>query len=198
MACRESDRLEKSTCHGEILTAGEYAMALSKGAVLHNKWWIAEPIKAGGMGAVYKAFDMNFQQRVVAVKEMLQEFTSDDTVELVKRKFREEANILARMRHQGIPQIIDYFIDKDIYYIVMEYVEGDNLDKVLQDYLTLTGKPIPESLMVECAIQICDVLEYLHSEAETLPAPHGNYHPQSQRIGKKAHAQAGICGISSG
>ena len=162
--------------HSQDLPESRNGMALKKGTVVNSRWWIVEPIKSGGMGAVYKAMDMHFQQRVIALKEMLQEFSSDDTVDLVKRKFREEANMLAKLKHNGIPQVIDYFIEKDVYYIVMEFIEGDNLDKVLQEYIGLTGKPMPETVMTEYAIQICDVLEYLHSR-EPDPIIHRDIKP---------------------
>ncbi|MHC9537957.1 MAG: serine/threonine protein kinase [Vulcanimicrobiota bacterium] len=139
-------------------------MSLKQGDRISDRYEIITPIKAGGMGAVYKAYDMHFKWRIVALKEMLQDFDSDETRDLVRRKFEEEANILVKLRHKGIPQVFDHFVDGEICYIVMDFIEGTNLEKLLEEYLVLTGKPVREDYVASYAIQICEILEYLHSQ----------------------------------
>jgi|GEM_PF-2385198 len=139
-------------------------MSLKQGDCISNRYEIITPIKAGGMGAVYKAYDMHFKWRIVALKEMLQDFESDETRDLVRRKFEEEANILVKLRHKGIPQVFDHFMDCEVCYIVMDFIEGTNLEKLLEEYMVLTGKPVREDYVASYAIQICEILEYLHSQ----------------------------------
>lgn len=151
-------------------------MALSQGVVINKRYEIITPIKSGGMGAVYKAYDLHFEKRIVAIKEMLQSFSSPDTYELVRRKFKEEANILVTLSHPGIPQVIDYMLEKEVSYIVMEFIDGQSLDQLLDEYLAFSGKPMPEDLAVKYAIQLCDILHYLHNQ-KPLPIIHRDIKP---------------------
>jgi len=128
------------------------------------------------MTTVYKAYDLHFRKNVVALKEMLQEFSSEETRNLVKRKFEDEANILVNLKHQSIPRVVDHFMERDIYYIVMEYIEGVSLDKLLEEYMGLTGKPVRQDLVAHYAIQICGILQYLHS-MEPHPIIHRDIKP---------------------
>jgi len=139
-------------------------MTLKQGDRIADRYEIITPVKAGGMGAVYKAYDMHFKWRIVALKEMLQDFSSDETRDLVRRKFEEEANILVKLRHKGIPQVFDHLMEGEICYIVMDFIEGTNLEKLLEEYLVLTGKPVREDYVANYAIQICEILEYLHGQ----------------------------------
>ncbi len=138
-------------------------MSLKQGDRVGDRYEVITPIKAGGMGAVYKAYDMHFKWRIVALKEMLQDFSSEETRDLVRRKFEEEANILVKLRHRGIPQVFDHLLDNELCYIVMDFIDGTSLDRLLEEYLVLTGKPVREDYVASYAVQICEILEYLHS-----------------------------------
>jgi outer membrane protein assembly factor BamB len=74
-------------------------------------------------------------------------------------QFDREANILASLSHRAIPSVYDYFTQYDRAYLVLEYIEGRDLDKVLAD----TQGLLNEQVVGEWAIQLCDVLHYLHS-----------------------------------
>ncbi len=114
----------------------------------------------GGMGAVYRARDKNFKAiRLVAVKEMITQVTDDLIRNNIYKIFEREANILATLRHPAIPRIYDYFIDNNRAYLVLEYIHGKNLEEVLSK----TDDFIPEDQLLSWAVEICDVLEYLHS-----------------------------------
>lgn len=141
------------------------APTLEPGALVASRYEIVQPLTAGGMGSVYRARDLHFARREVALKQMHEEEPGwdDETRALVDRKFTEEANILTGISHPGIPQVMDHFSSGSEHFIVMELIHGDSLDRVVSDYLTLTGRPVPLELALDWGIQLCEILEYLHT-----------------------------------
>lgn len=114
----------------------------------------------GGMGAVYRARDKNFKAvRLVAVKEMISHVTDPIVRKNIFQIFEREANILATLRHPAIPRIYDYFIIGDRAYLVLEFIHGKNLEQVLAE----TQGFLPEEQVLSWAVELCDVLEYLHA-----------------------------------
>ena len=114
----------------------------------------------GGMGAVYRARDLRFTAtRIVAVKEMINQANDSLVRDTIVKNFEREANILASLNHPSIPKIHDYFTINDRSYLVMEFVQGNNLEVIL----TQTQGFIPEAQAVTWAIEACDVLQYLHT-----------------------------------
>ncbi|MFP4499300.1 MAG: serine/threonine protein kinase [Vulcanimicrobiota bacterium] len=142
-------------------------MRLKKGSIIHKRYQILAPIKAGGMGAVYKAKDLHFRERTVALKVMVEDYPDKSKLEMIHRKFEEEANILLELNHPKIPRVWDHFSDDDFHYIVMDFIEGDSLETLLEEYISLSGGPVPVKLVVNYAIQLCDVLAYLHNQKPT-------------------------------
>ena len=80
------------------------------------------------MGAVYRARDLRFTAtRIVAVKEMINQARDSLVRDTIVKNFEREANILASLNHISIPKIHDYFTINDRSYLVMEFVQGNNL-----------------------------------------------------------------------
>jgi outer membrane protein assembly factor BamB len=114
----------------------------------------------GGMGAVYRARDKNFKAiRLVAVKEMISQVTDALIRKNIFQIFEREANILATLRHPAIPRIYDYFTIGERAYLILEFIHGKNLEQLLSETQTF----FPEDQLLSWAIELCDVLEYLHS-----------------------------------
>jgi len=112
------------------------------------------------MGAVYKAQDLRFKvEKVVAVKEMINQATNEEMRVTIVEGFEREANILATVNHPSIPTIYDYFTLGTRSYLVMEFVDGDNLEVKLQQ----RRAPFLEEDVISWAIALCDVLDYLHT-----------------------------------
>jgi serine/threonine protein kinase len=133
---------------------------LQEDTVLENRYKIIKLIKAGGMGAVYKAMDMKLET-LCAIKELLPFYGSSEEKEEARKWFKREAEILARLNHPGIPGISDYFISNNRYYLAMDFIDGDTLRKKL----IKEGKPgLPEKNVIEWAKEILDVLNYLHRQ----------------------------------
>ncbi len=135
--------------------------SLTSGQTLQNRYLIMGVLGVGGMGSVYQARDLHFPNvtKLVAVKEMMNLAPDPALREMIVRNFEREANLLATLSHPSIPKIYDLFSHKDRSYLVMEYIAGKDLEAVL----TETEGFLPETQVVEWALQLCDVLTYLHS-----------------------------------
>ena len=114
------------------------------------------------MGAVYRARDLRFTgvARICALKEMTSTAPDPQMRRLALQNFDREANVLASLNHPAIPKIYDYFTEGIRSYLVLEYIEGDDLEALLGD----TEQMLSEERVVHWAIQICEVLSYLHSQ----------------------------------
>jgi serine/threonine protein kinase len=131
---------------------------LSSGAILQNRYEIERLLGGGGMGMVYLAHDQRLANRACAVKEMVDHFIDQQQRIEANEYFAREADTLAQLKHAAIPAITDRFDDQNRHYLVMEYIEGRNLE----EDIAARGGPLPEGLIIDIARQLCDVLAYLH------------------------------------
>lgn len=140
---------------------------LSEGTILNNRYRIAKKIGGGGMGAVYLAFDQNLGDVERAVKEMVQSSIEEDQQLKAIEDFKRESTILSTLDHPSIPTIYDYFYDEVEcrFYLVMKYISGGDLAGRLR---ATPGGRIDERTVTEWAIQIADVLAYLHGLPATI------------------------------
>lgn len=119
------------------------------GKRLQDRYLIQQAIKAGGMGAVFLAYDERLQG-LCAVKEM---HPSDD--EWATRRFGEEATTLSKLQHSGIPKVRDFFVQEGLHYLVMDFVAGHNLSEEIG---TLKGAQARKDLL-----EVLGMLDYLHN-----------------------------------
>ncbi|MCE1245900.1 MAG: PQQ-binding-like beta-propeller repeat protein [Firmicutes bacterium] len=133
---------------------------VGKGSVLDNRYEIIGIIEKGGMGAVYRALDTRLDN-TCAVKEMRDSFEKIEYRNYAIDKFKSEALILSKLRHPNIPRVWDFFVENNRYYLVMDFVEGTNLHKILHKR---SKKRCDEEEATTWAIQLCDVLSYLHRQ----------------------------------
>ena len=140
---------------------------LSEGTILNNRYEIVRKIGGGGMGAVYLASDNNLGGVLRAVKEMVQSHIEEEQQEKAINDFKRESMILSTLDHPSIPTIYDYFYDADEgrFYLVMKYISGGDLASRLRS--APEGK-IDEKSVTQWALQITDVLDYLHSQPSTI------------------------------
>jgi serine/threonine protein kinase len=134
--------------------------SLKPNALLMNRYRILGVIGGGGMGTVYQARDTRFAEakRLVAIKEMLTQGATPAQRDSILKTFRREADILAGLTHSAIPKIYDFFDENERVYLIMEYINGNDLELVLNK-----TKELPTNKIIEWAIDLCDVLDYLHS-----------------------------------
>lgn len=127
------------------------------GYVLDGKYEILSEIGRGGMSIVYLARDRRLN-KLWAIKEFQQ------TGERLKDSvFREsllvEANLMKGLDHSALPRIVDIIEVDDTIFIVMDYIEGENLRKVMNRQ----KHPMAQKDVIDWGIQLCDVLDYLHT-----------------------------------
>ena len=133
--------------------------------ILHERYRILQEIGQGGFGAVYKALDMRIADRMVAIKEMRQGSASTQEISDATESFKQEAFMLARLKHPNLPSIYDYFTEAGRCYVVMDFIEGETLE----DYLAQGGNGRPPGIplsvpeVLQIGIQLCSVLDYLHT-----------------------------------
>ncbi|HZY60199.1 MAG TPA: serine/threonine-protein kinase, partial [Candidatus Binataceae bacterium] len=131
---------------------------LPSGTLLQNRYLIQKLIGGGGMGVVYLAQDQRLANRPCAIKEMVDHFIDPQQRREANEYFAREADTLAQLRHQAIPAISDRFDQANRHYLVMEYVEGRNLE----EEMAALGHPLDEGVTIDIARQLCEVLAYLH------------------------------------
>ncbi len=124
-----------------------------------NRYQILSLLGEGGMGAVYKGHDVTLQ-RDVAIKVMHAHFAQNKDFQ---GRFLQEARTAARMDHPGIVQVYDFGQDRSALYIVMKFIPGDNLEKMLRD-LRVQDKWITVNESVLLIQQVAKALDYAHRQ----------------------------------
>jgi serine/threonine-protein kinase len=136
--------------------------ALPQQTVLQDRYVVMQKLGQGGMGAVYRASDRRLSTVTWAVKEMSQSAISGPLERQQARDaFRHEAEMLAALNHPNLPRVTDHFEQDGKAYLVMEYVPGETL----LSFLMREGLPQPQARVFEWARQLCDALDYLHTQS---------------------------------
>ena len=133
---------------------------LKPGYVLSNRYQVIKPLGQGGQSNVYLLKDLRLKGKRWVAKEMTAQYTNPRDQSLAKKHFEMEANILATLEHANLPKVIDYFSQGGKHYLIMQYLEGDDLGKLLRR----AKKPFTEEQVVSWAIQVATVLYYLHCQ----------------------------------
>jgi Tol biopolymer transport system component/serine/threonine protein kinase len=140
---------------------------LETGSILNDRYRIEGQLGQGGMGAVYLAYDITLQIQV-AVKENL------NVDPIAERQFRREASLLATLRHQNLPRVTDHFILDGRQYLVMDYIEGEDLEARCERQPPTVGE------VLSWANLICNALIYLHSRQP--PVIHRDIKPANIKL----------------
>lgn len=148
-------------------------MTLARGTLLHGRYRIMEILGQGGMGAIYRAIDERLGVDV-AVKENF--FTTEEYA----RQFRLEAVILASLRHPNLPRVSDHFVENDGQYLVMDYIEGEDLRQRMERLGNISEE---EAVLIGAAV--CDALTYLHTRKP--PIIHRDIKPGNIKITPDGH-----------
>jgi serine/threonine protein kinase len=134
---------------------------IQPGTVLQGRYRVQAVLGAGGMSTVYRARDLRFAgvDRQCAVKEMFQAGGDPRARQFRLTNFQREAALLATLSHPAIPRIYDFFEFQGSIYLVLELIQGDDLETMLGQ----RGSPFPEADILRWALELCDVLSFLHA-----------------------------------
>lgn len=146
-----------------------WSYELSFGTVLASRYRIVRKIGQGGFSSVYEVNDSR-TNRTYALKK-LETLPAERAEEL--RQFEQQMKILSSLNHPGIPQVIDYFVENDNWFLVMQLAPG----RTLQDIAASSSLPLELGMVTEVALQVCDILQHLHSRNP--PIIHRDVKPQT-------------------
>ncbi len=128
---------------------------LEIGSLVDGKYKILSEIGHGGMSVVYMAINEK-ANKTWAIKEVRKDGKMDFNT--VRQGLMAEIETLKKLKHPNLPSIVDVIEDQESFIIVMDYIEGRSLDKIIEE-----NGAQPEGIVVEWAKQLCDVFGYLHS-----------------------------------
>lgn len=131
--------------------------------VIASTYELIEKLGSGGGGKVYLAQHLRLDKKVVVKADKRKNTVSQELL-------RREADVLKELSHPHIPRVYDYFMEGDISYTVMDYIEGENLKNALK-----RGERFPQPQVIRWACQLLDALQYLHSPIHGNP-PKGFVH----------------------
>jgi eukaryotic-like serine/threonine-protein kinase len=134
-------------------------MSLTTGQILQNRYRIVVLLGQGGMGAVYRGWHLGLEMPV-AIKEMVpQPGLNAEELNRLRDQFRQEAAVLARLKHLHLVTVTDYFIEQGNTYLVMEFVAGESLAARIE-----RRGALPEAEVLGCAAHLLDALGYCHRQ----------------------------------
>ena len=133
---------------------------LEIGSLVDGKYKILNKVGQGGMSVVYLAMNEKANKQW-AVKEVRKDGIKD--FEVVKQGLVAETDILKKLNHPNLPSIIDVIDTNDSFIIIMDYIQGNSLNKALEEY----GAQ-PQENVIAWAKQLCDVLGYLHTRTPAI------------------------------
>ena len=151
-----------------ILERTRPQVSLEAGDKLGDRYEVVRAITSGGMGSIYEARDLQNGGQRVAVKQLLEHLLEGEQAAMFRTKFEAEIAFLRRLQHPGIPRAYDSFVVGGVYYMVMEFIVGRNLEQELEERMQLTGQPFGVDQIIRDCRQVLDILIYLHSQTPPL------------------------------
>src|SRR5215471_3106861 len=137
----------------------------AKVPLLKERYRMLVPVGQGGFGAVYKVEDTRDGNRLLAMKEInLSALTAQEAIEATGA-FNREVHLLSDLTHPNLPRIYDHFTDREHWYLVMDFIEGETLEQYLDR--TRSGR-LPLQEVLDIGIQLCTVLDYLHTREPSI------------------------------
>ena len=127
--------------------------------VVHDRYVVIRTLGRGGLSVVYEVADLTLPQRW-ALKQFVPPRLGDDELRQVREQFQREVEILSGLSHPRLPRVIDAFHWQGQDFMVMELVEGETL----ASRITSAREPFDETACRQWALQILEVLAYLHGQ----------------------------------
>jgi serine/threonine protein kinase len=155
-------------------------LPLKEGEVLRGRYKIRERIGSGGMGNIYLADDLRLEGRRCALKEVEHDRTLGEKIlKEAREQFLREATVLARLDHPNLPKVSDFFSVSLKDYLVMDFVAGSDLRSLMLN-AKQNNQFLKEVDVLNWANQICDALNYLHTQEP--PLVHRDIKPSNLKL----------------
>lgn len=142
------------------------------GTILHNYYRIERVLGSGGFGHVYQSIDLRTNQQY-ALKEYLVTGSGG------QEQLQHEAQMLNKLHHPNLPIFHDAFSERGHYYVVLSYIEGNDLTDLLR-VARMRNETIPLPRLLNWMISICDAVTFLHSQRP--PVIHRDIKPDNIRV----------------
>lgn len=127
------------------------------GEIIDGKYEVLREVGRGGMSVVYLAMDKRLNKQW-AIKEFRKD-KDDVSKQVALKALLDEANLMKKLDHPTLPRIVDIIDNHQTVYVIMDYIEGESLNKILDAY----GAQ-PQEAVIEWAKQLSEVLDYLHTQ----------------------------------
>lgn len=136
--------------------------SLQPGDMLQNRYRIVGTLGVGGFSSVYQARDMRFHNvtKLCAIKEMIISAPDPQLRELTIKSFERESSLLAMLDHPAIPDVSDYFTERDRSYLVMDMIRGRDLEAWSEEQT----EPMKQETALDWMLQLCNALIHLHRQ----------------------------------
>ena len=148
--------------------------------IIDSTYQIIEKIGAGGGGNVYLAEHLRLHKKVVLKADKRKLSTPPELL-------RREVDVLKNLHHPHIPQVYDFFVENGTVYTVMDYIQGESLDRPLK-----RGEVFSQPQVISWAFQLLDALIYLHSPIHGEP-PKGFIHSDIKPANLMRQQDGSIC-----
>lgn len=136
---------------------------LAPGERLKYRWRtyiVEEAIARSGFGATFRATKIRDKQQVL-IKQMLDQSSYDQFKDQLMKSFKREAKFIRKIKHPAFPRGHDYFEKNGSFFLVMDFINGKELAKAIEDYRKRNGS-IPDGLLIFLGIEIAEALEIIH------------------------------------
>ncbi|GAC1308200.1 MAG: hypothetical protein NVSMB27_45900 [Ktedonobacteraceae bacterium] len=134
---------------------------LAVNTLFKGRYQIISKIGAGGFGAVYKATDIHSKDHTFAIKEVSLRGLRPQAVIEATETFQKEVSLLSQLKHPNLPRLYDAFNEPEHWYMVMDFIEGETLEKYQE---RVQDRRLLLSEVFHIGIQLCTVLDYLHTQ----------------------------------
>jgi serine/threonine protein kinase/ABC-type branched-subunit amino acid transport system substrate-binding protein len=182
---RQLDQADSTLLAGAQVVAVPGSSSLTPGSRLQGgRYVIKKVLGQGGMGAALLATDLRLDSKPVVIKELISDNTDPAKVPDDVRNFKREVATLAHIDHPLVPNVTDHFQEGPRYFMVQEFVDGENL----QERMDRTNQPMKERDALGYAWEVLDILDYLAQQNP--PVVHRDIKPANIIIGakdKRAH-----------
>jgi len=168
---------------------------LAEGHILNHRYQVLRVLSdKGGMGVIYQATDLNFNNTVVIKHSrfteqfLRQQYPAKTLGELrnitavLRKAFEREAHLVRGLKHHSLPSVIDYFTTSDGHqFFVMDFIPGKDLGELLDGRLQQNQGPFPLDQVLDWADQLLEALDYLHTRFES-PIIHRDLKPLNLKL----------------